>query len=804
LKLTARGRALLRSFDLMRDLDEIAALQAENARLIALLEAQGIEWRRPPESQRTALEQEASPLSTAEKVAVFKGLFRGRDDVYPVRWESKNSGHSGYTPACANEWREGICDKRNVRCVDCSHRQLLPLTDTVIYDHLAGKHTIGVYPLLEDDSCHFLAVDFDEAEWRQDALAFAQSCDELGVPVAVEISRSGDGAHAWVFFAERVPACDARRLGAALISHTCARTRQLRLSSYDRLFPNQDRLPKGGFGNLIALPLQKAPRAQGRSLFVDRDWRAYPDQWTFLASVRHMDPRDIEPTILKAVGGPGPLDVSFIDEEDLAQPWKPPKPPSKRLLGPLPKRITITLANGIYLEKAQLPQPLANRLIRLAAFQNPDFYRLQAMRLSVWGKPRVIGCAESYPEHLALPRGCLEAALELLSDNEIQVDFHDERFAGRAIAVDFRGELRPDQEAAVAAMLDHENGVLSAPTAFGKTVVAAALIARRGVNSLILVNRTDLLAQWHERLLAFLDVGPDRVGTIGGGKTKPSGRIDIAVMQSLSHKGEVKSLVEDYGQVIADECHHISARSFEAILKRVRARYVMGLSATPTRRDGQDPIIFMQCGSLRHTAAKPLNAPHDLAVIPHELQASIALPADAAIHSIFRHLAMDETRTQAIAAAVRERFEQGRKILVLTERADHLAALEKTLDGIAPALFVLHGRMPRRRRSETIAELNALPSEAPRVVLAIGKLVGEGFDHPPLDTLVLAMPISWKGNLQQYAGRLHREHASKTDVRIIDFVDTAHPTLLRMWARRQQGYRAIGYRIAVQPELDGW
>lgn len=645
----------------MCDLDEIAALRAENARLIALLEAHGIEWHQPPEPQRTALEQMASSFSTAEKIALFRRLFRGREDIYPIRWESKKSGHSGYTPACANEWREGLCDKRAIKCSDCSHRQLLPLTDTVIYGHLAGKHTIGVYPLLEDDHCHFLAVDFDEAEWRQDALAFAQSCDALDVPVALEISRSGEGAHAWVFFTDRALASDARRLGAALISHTCARTRQLRLSSYDRLFPNQDRLPKGGFGNLIALPLQKTPRAQGRSLFVDRDWHAYADQWTFLASVRPMAPRDIEPTILKAVGGAQPLDVSFIDEEDLAHPWKPPKPPSKRLPGPLPTQIGITLANAIYLEKAQLPQPLANRLIRLAAFQNPGFYRAQALRLSVWDKPRVIGCAESYPQHLALPRGCLDAALELLSDNGIEADLHDERFAGNPIAVDFLGQLRPDQRVAVMAMLNHETGVLSAPTAFGKTVVAAAMIARREVNTLILVNRTDLLAQWRERLLAFLDIGRDRIGAIGGGKTKPSGQIDIAVMQSLSHKGEVKPLVEDYGQVIVDECHHISARSFEAIMKRVRARYALGLSATPTRRDGQDPIIFMQCGPLRYTAAKPPNAPHDLAVIPHERQAAINLPADAAIHRIFRYLALDETRTQAIAAAVLERFEQGRK-----------------------------------------------------------------------------------------------------------------------------------------------
>ncbi len=786
------------------DPDELVALRAENTRLIALLEAHGIEWRLPPQIHSHDSEQAESRLSTAEKVALFRRLFRGRDDVYAVRWESKKSGKSGYAPACANEWRDGVCDKPTVKCADCSHRQLLPLTDAVIYDHLAGKRTVGIYPLLEDDSCHFLAVDFDEAEWRLDALAFAQSCDELGVPVALEISRSGEGAHAWIFFCNCLPACDARRLGAALISHTCARTRQLTLTSYDRLFPNQDRLPKGGFGNLIALPLQKEPRAHQRSLFVDRAWRAYPDPWAFLASIRQMTPQDIEPTILRAVGGAQPLDVGFINEEDLAQPWKPPAPLSKTLPGRLPKQINITLANGVYFEKAQLPQPLANRLIRLAAFQNPEFYRAQAMRLSVWSKPRVIGCAESYPQHLALPRGCLNAALELLSDNGIAVDLRDERFPGQSIAVEFRGDLRPDQEDAVAAMLNHETGVLCAPTAFGKTVVAAAMIARRGINTLILVQRTDLLKQWQERLQAFLGVGKDMVGTIGGGKAKPTGQIDVAVMQSLSHNGEVKPFVEDYGQVIIDECHHISARSFEAILKRVQARYVLGLTATPTRRDGKDPIIFMQCGPLRYSAAKPASAPHDLAVLPRELLAPIDLPAESGIQTIFRHLAMDLGRTEAIAAVVRELTSQGRKILVLTERADHLAALWAALQGAAPVPLMLHGRMSRRQRSETVEALDALPPDTPRVVLATGRLVGEGFDHPPLDTLVLAMPISWKGTLQQYAGRLHREHATKSDVRIIDFVDTGHATLLRMWHRRQNGYRAMGYRIALQPELSGW
>jgi superfamily II DNA or RNA helicase len=677
----------------------------------------------------------------------------------------------------------------------CANRLLIPLSDAVIYDHLAGQHTVGVYPLLEDDSCCFLAVDFDEADWREDARAFMQSCAELGVPAALEISRSGQGAHAWVFFVSRVPAREARRLGTAIISHACSRTRQLKLESYDRLFPNQDTMPKGGFGNLIALPLQKGPREKGFSVFVDAELRPYPDQWAFLASMQTMAAHDIEPTILRATGGIHPLDVTFIDDEDLATPWKRESTTSRKLAGPMPQSLTVTLANRVYFEKAQLPQSLANRLIRLAAFQNPEFYKAQAMRMSVWDNPRIIGNAENYPQHIALPRGCLDAALEVLRDNGIACDLRDERFGGEPIDVSFAGTLRLDQEAAVAAMLHHDTGVLCAPTAFGKTVATAAMIARRDVNTLVLVHRTELLKQWQERLQAFLGVGKGVVGTIGGGKSRPTGKIDIAVMQSVSRQGEVNPLVEHYGQVIVDECHHVGAASFDAILKRTKARYVHGLTATPVRRDGQQPIIFMQCGPIRYTAAKPAGAPHDLEVVPRSRFTRIEVAADAGIQDLFRHLATDQDRTRAIAAEVLDAFEQGRKVLVLTERANHLDAIQAALDGLATLPFVLHGRMSRKQRSALVASLDALPPDAPRILLATGRLVGEGFDHPPLDTLVLAMPVSWKGTLQQYAGRLHREHAGKTDVRIIDFVDTGHPALLRMWDKRQRGYRAMGYRV---------
>lgn len=781
----------------MADSSALAALKSENARLIALLDAHGIEWRLPQSTAVVAREPETAKLSAAEKIALFRRLFRGRTDVYPVRWEGKTSGKAGYAPACANEWRAGVCEKPRIKCGDCNHRLLIPLTDAVIFDHLTGEHTVGVYPLLDDDTCYFLAVDFDEADWGDDARAFMQSCEELGVPGALEISRSGKGAHAWVFFANRVSARDARRLGTAIISHTCSRTRQLRLESYDRLFPNQDTMPKGGFGNLIALPLQKWPRERGCSVFVDAELRPYPDQWAFLASIQPMAAQDIEPIVLRATGGTHPLDVTFIDDEDLATPWKRESTSTRQLQGPMPKSLTMTLANLVYFEKAQLSQALANRLIRLAAFQNPEFYKAQAMRMSVWDKPRVVGNAENFPQHIALPRGCIEAALDLLRENGISCELRDERFGGESVDVSFAGTLRLDQEAAVSGMLHHDTGVLCAPTAFGKTVTAAAMIARRGVNTLVLVHRTELLKQWQERLQAFLGVGKGVVGTIGGGKTKPTGKIDIAVMQSLSRQGEVNPLVENYGQVIVDECHHVGAASFDAILKRTKARYVLGLTATPIRRDGLQPIIFMQCGPIRYTAATPAGAPHDLEVVPRTRFAKIDLPAEAGIQDVFRHLANDHARTKAIAEEIKSVYEQGRKVLVLTERTEHLDSIKAALGDLTPAPFVLHGRMSKKQRAGLLTDLEALPPDAPRILLATGKLVGEGFDHPPLDTLVLAMPVSWKGTLQQYAGRLHREHASKTNVRIIDFVDTGHPALLRMWDKRQRGYRAMGYKIGV-------
>ena len=389
-----------------------------------------------------------------------------------------------------------------------------------------------------------------------------------------------------------------------------------------------------------------------------------------------------------------------------------------------------------------------------------------------------------------------------MSANKIEINWVDRRIADHKISIQFTGTLREDQNVAIAALLKHDTGVLCAPTGFGKTITAAVLIAKRSVNTLILVHRTELLRQWQQQLHLFLNTGKEDIGVIGGGKAKPSGQIDIAVVQSLSRKGEVNSLVKNYNQIIVDECHHVGSATFSNLLSQANAKYVLGLTATPTRRDGLHPIIFMQCDPIRHRASSPQSTNYSLEVIPRQLFIASSLPHEAEIQAIFRHLTNDHHRTASIVQDIKDAYAQGRKVLVLTERTDHLISLHKMLKEKIPVQFLLHGRMSKKQRTSVINELNELKPDTARVLLSIGKLVGEGFDHPPLDTLILAMPISWKGTLQQYAGRLHREYAMKSNVRIFDYIDSDHTTLLKMWEKRQRGYRAMGYHITeIEPPL---
>lgn len=447
----------------------------------------------------------------------------------------------------------------------------------------------------------------------------------------------------------------------------------------------------------------------------------------------------------------------------------------------------------VFIPKEGLPTALINRMVRLAAFQNPEFYKTQKMRLSTFDIPRVIGCAEDFEKYIALPRGSLDESISLMKSLGIQVKVRDERFKGGTIDVSFLGELRPEQTLAVKEMLKHDTGVLCAPTAFGKTVSAAAMIAERKVSTLILVHRTQLMDQWASRLSSFLGIDEKKIGKLGGGKRKHSGFIDIALMQSLNRKGEVDDCIAGYGQIIVDECHHLSAFSFEQILKSAKAKYVIGLTATPIRRDGHHPIIFMQCGPIRYRAnEKHQQRPFDHEVIP--INTGLRMPMETeAIHEIYAYLAQSFERNQRIVQDVKSALAFGRSPLVLTERKDHLFLLAEQLMGCTEHIITLYGGMGVKQRRLEMEKLTSLPVGATRLIIATGKLIGEGFDDPQLDTLFLTMPISWQGTLQQYAGRLHRLHDGKKVVQIYDYIDENLPILMRMFEKRMKGYRTMGY-----------
>ena len=756
-----------------------------------------------------------------EKIALFRSLFRGRDDVYARRFESRKTGKAGYAPACGNEWVRGICEKPRIRCADCSHQRYLAVSDDVIRWHLSGyddggqPFVAGVYPLLRDESCFFLAVDFDKAGWREDASAFLETARRLELPAAMERSRSGEGAHVWLFFEEAIPAALARRLGSHVLTVTMERRPEVGFGSYDRFFPNQDTLPRGGFGNLIALPLQKLARNRGNSEFLDDGLTPHRDQWAFLASVSRIRRPQVEAIVRDAERTGRVVGVRLPSaEEDDEEPWT--APPSRRRNQPriegAPRTLELILANEIYVAREAVVPALRNALLRVAAFQNPEFYKSQAMRLPTYDKPRIVACAEDHPRHIALPRGCLDDVLELLSDLKIAPVIRDERFQGLPLDATFRGALRPEQKLAAEAMLAHDTGVLSATTAFGKTVVAAWLIAQRGVNALVLVHRRQLLDQWVERLSSFLELPAGAIGQIGSGRNRATGRLDVALIQSLGRKGVVDDRVGDYGHLIVDECHHLPAISFEQVARRAKARFVTGLSATVARKDGHHPIVFMQCGPIRHrvnakaqAVARPFE--HTVIVRPTSFQSAGGTGTDqrAEFQGLYRELIADDVRNCTIRDDIIEVLRAGRSPLVLTERNDHLDRLANHLTGHVRHLLVLRGGMGRKQRTAVAERLATIPRDEKRVLLSTGKYVGEGFDDARLDTLMLTLPVSWRGTIAQYAGRLHRLYDGKREVRVYDYADLNVPMLSRMFDRRCRGYEAVGYTIVLPAgAIPGW
>jgi superfamily II DNA or RNA helicase len=750
-----------------------------------------------------------------EKIKLFRSLFRGREDVFPRRFENSKTRKSGYAPVCRNEWQAGICQKPKIACQECNFRAFTQVSDEIIRNHLKGNDpndrsgrdfTMGVYPLLADESCWFLAADFDKSTWTEDAKTFLETCVSYQVPAVLERSRSGNGGHVWIFFETPVPAVLARKLGSLLLTSTMNRRPEIGMDSYDRLFPSQDTLPRGGFGNLIALPLQKKPREQNNSVFLDNDLNPYSDQWAFLSSIQRMAHQDLE-RIMKNVQDEGEITGvrAVVLDETENEPWK--LTPSRKykeppITGPLPDQLNLVISNQIYIEKEGLPAPLRNRLIRLAAFQNPEFYKAQAMRLSTFGKPRIISCCEEYPKHLALPRGCQEELLQVLGELKIKTKMIDERATGEPLLLNFQGTLRPEQQRAADQLIKHDIGVLSASTAFGKTVIGAWLIAQRKVNTLVIVHRRQLMDQWVESLQSFLGLGKKEIGQIGGGKHKITGTVDVAMIQSLINKGTVNDLVGNYGHIIVDECHHISAASFEQVIRQAKARFITGLSATVTRQDGHHPIIFMQCGPVRYRVddrqqAAARSFTHKVIV----RRTNFVLPSRAdntpepGIQEVYAMLAADLFRNQMIVDDVVEAVYIGRSPVLLTERREHLTYFADTLADKVKNIIVLSGGMGRKQRILLMDQLKNIPEDEERLIIATGRYLGEGFDDARLDTLFLALPIAWRGTVAQYAGRLHRNYDRKSEVIIYDYVDDQVPVLAGMFGKRKKGYKAIGYEV---------
>jgi superfamily II DNA or RNA helicase len=786
--------------DLRKKLAEVRSQALRLEEEIRWMEDQGQMELRPPPAPATR----STPSSPEEKIALFLDLFGTHRSVYPKRWENANTGRKGYAPACDNEWHPGICNKPRVKCTECPHQKFPPLDERAVEMHLRGLHTIGVYAITDDNTSRFLAADFDGDGWKENISAFREAGRDAGVTIAVERSRSGNGAHAWIFFCELVPSVLARNLGTVLLAKASAKKPTIGLETFDRFFPNQDSVSIGGFGNLIALPLAKQPRQEGNTLFLDEEFHPIPDQWEYLANL----PRLSRAKVLDLLGRMAPLTpltehstsenpelVLQADENtlDLARP--------AIRSGMLTGELTIRLDSQIHIPRTILVPVLA-ALKRLASFANPVFHEKLRLRFPTFDIPRFLFAGEWHPDRLVLPRGVLEPCLRLLEDAGATVTVQDQRELGTRCTWTFNGELRPEQQAAVREIAKHDTGVLCAQPGAGKTVMGCALIARHRTSTLVLVHRTVLLDQWRESLMRFLGLKKKEVGVWKGAKPKLTHKLDLAMLPSISRAEDYAAAFSGYGLVIVDECHHVPAASFESLLKACPARRIIGLTATPYRKDRLEKLLHFQCGPIRHTLV-PADGNEDnrVVIVRHSsITFPVGSPIQPSIHEVWESLIADEGRLQLVIADVCSCVEQGRAPLVLADRKAYLDRIEAALDansaGKSVSRFRLESGLGKKARRDIRKQIDENYSQKrPFVLLATASLVGEGFDLPQLDTLILAMPLSFRGRLIQYAGRLHRSHDDKASARIYDYVDENCPLTQAMFRRRSIGYRQMGYKM---------
>ena len=824
----------------------IAQLEQENAALRALLKKHGIAYPEAVENQISAAAEQGVRIHqnevTPQMASFFYSYFRGRKDVYSVRSRPKG-GKSGYFPVCTHFWDYALCPKvtkQKIACKDCQNRAYKPLNIRALLAHLKGERedgsdVVGVYPLLPDDTCYFLVFDFDDhegafqgsektASWRDEVDALRKICGLEQIGALVERSRSGQGAHVWIFFSEPVSAQKARQFGTALLTKGAEAVSLKSFRAYDRMLPLQEHLPEGKLGNLIALPLQGRALQNRNSAFVDESWNAYPDQWAALRNTRKLTAKEVEDKIAAwtpEAGLLGPLAAEPQETEENAQKsFLPEKPWRKTELvlhsedaeGP----VEIVYANGVFIKSTNLRPRLQNQLRRLAAYKNPEFHKKLAMGFSTLGIPRIVYCGYDDGDFICLPRGCAARLKELLEEAAIPYRITDERQPGRKVKVSFSGQLYPEQQRAADALLAHDIGVLSAATAFGKTAVGAYLIAARQVNTLVLVDNAEILKNWQEDLQKFLTIEEEPptyttptgrvkrrksvISKLQGGQNTLAGILDVAMIPSLGKSDRLEELVRGYGMVLMDECHHAGADTDTAVLRPVATKYVYGLTATPKRDDGQERKIFQQLGPIRfrYTAkdrAKKQGIGHY--VYPRFTRFVHLSEKPPAMAELNQLVIESESRNAQILSDTEACVQNGRTPLVMTKYKEHAKLLYQRLQGRADHVFLLQGGKSSKERTQIREALLSVPETETLIVVAIGKYIGEGFNLPRLDTLLLAMPISWQGNVEQYAGRLNRDYDGKQDVIIFDYIDAHVPMLERMYHKRLRAYRQIGFEICT-------
>jgi len=782
---------------------------------------------------------------TKQHVQYFYHLFKGRNDVYSKRSgkASKKTGKHGYYTQCWNFWKDGICLKKDnpqFHCGECQNRQYKELTGQVLYEHLLGikedaSDVVGLYPMFPDETINFLVFDFDchddlnggddganiDLEWVAEVNAFRKICENNEVPILVERSRSGKGAHIWIFFEKPILASIARRFGTALLTKGAESVNIRSFKYYDRMLPAQDHIPlntktgKPGLGNLVALPLQGQALKLGNSAFIDENWNAYPNQWECLKEVKKLSSETVEERIKEwsAEGILGVLSTDFEADTEKANDTKPWKKGNQALhKEDVSTIVEIVIADKVYISTESMKPRMQNALRRIAAFSNPDFYKKVAMGLSTKGIPRIVFCGYDDAGYICIPRALLDSVINRFNDVDISFTLTDNRCTGMPLDVSFNGTLYEEQMRGVKAILEHDNGILAATTSFGKTVVGAYMIAQRKTNTLILVHNTEIQKNWIEDLNKFLNINAELpeyqtktgrvkkrksiIGKLYTGHNSMTGIIDVAIFSSLGRGAEIDPIIEQYGMVIMDECHHGAAQTVEDVIGSAKAKYVYGLTATPKREDGLEKKVFMQFGPIRFRyTAKERAEKQGIDHFIYPRFTRLVSTSDIKVTEANRAVIECESRNEQIIADVENCIQNGRTPLVLTKYKEHAEILYQRLQGKVDHIYLLQGGGSRKAKDEMRLQMRAVPDAESIVLVAIDKYIGEGFNFPRLDTMMLTMPAASEGNIEQFAGRLHRDYDTKTEVIIYDYVDSHIRVLEKMYHKRLRTYKKIGYEI---------